>query len=130
LTIEDDVFIGPGATFTNDNRPRSQRRLKEYLQTVLKNGCALGANSTMLPGITIGRWAMVGAGAVVTRSVPDYALVVGNPARFRAWICRCGEKLAPASGGLLTCACGQSFEQITANEVRKRSGAGKHPMAR
>ncbi len=91
VTVEDDVFIGPGATLTNDNRPRSQRRLKEYPQTVLRRGCTLGAHSTVLPGISIGLYAMVGAGAVVTRDVPDYALVVGNPSRLRAWICECGE---------------------------------------
>ena len=79
LTIEDDVFIGPSAVFTNDCRPRSKRHLKTYPQTVLKKGCSLGASSTTLPGITIGRWAMVGAGAVVTHDVPDYALVVGQP---------------------------------------------------
>jgi acetyltransferase-like isoleucine patch superfamily enzyme/CheY-like chemotaxis protein len=119
LTIEDDVFIGPGAIFTNDNRPRSRQHLKIYFQTVLRQGCTLGAGSITLPGITVGRWAMVGAGSIVTRDVPDHALVVGNPARFRAWICRCGEKLVPASGRLLYCACGLAYEQIAENEVKE-----------
>jgi len=119
LTVEDDVFIGPGAVFTNDSRPRSKQHLNIYVQTVLKQGCTLGAGSITLPGITIGRWAMVGAGAIVTRDVPDYALVVGSPARFRAWICRCGEKLVPGSGGLLGCACGRTYEQITENELKE-----------
>lgn len=117
LTVEDDVFIGPAAVFTNDCRPRSKRYLPD-LKTVLKEGCSIGANSTVLPNLTIGRWAMVGAGSVVTRSVPDHALVVGNPARWRAWICRCGEKLPPAFGGVLKCDCGNSYEQISENEVR------------
>jgi len=119
LTIEDDVFIGPGAIFTNDTRPRSKQHLHKYLGTLLKQGCTLGAGSITLPGITIGRWAMVGAGAIVTHDVPDYALVVGSPARFRAWICRCGEKLVPVSGRLLDCACGRTYEQIGENEVKE-----------
>jgi acetyltransferase-like isoleucine patch superfamily enzyme/CheY-like chemotaxis protein len=122
LTIEDDVFIGPSAVFTNDTQPRSKRHLKTYLQTVLKKGCTLGAGSITLPGLTIGRWAMVGAGAIVTHDVPDYALVVGSPARWRAWVCRCGEKLSPTSGRLLGCACGRSYEQITENEVKEANG--------
>ena len=119
LTIEDDVFIGPGAIFTNDTRPRSKQHLKIYSRTVLKQGCTLGAGSITLPGITIGRWAMVGTGAIVTHDVPDYALVVGSPARFRDWICRCGEKLVPISGRLLGCACGRTYEQISENEVKE-----------
>jgi acetyltransferase-like isoleucine patch superfamily enzyme len=119
LTIEDDVFIGPRAVFTNDVRPRSKKYLKKPLPTVLKEGCTLGAGSTTLPGITIGRWALVGAGSIVTHDVPDYALVVGSPARFRAWICRCGEKLFPASGRFLGCACGQFYEHISETEVKE-----------
>jgi acetyltransferase-like isoleucine patch superfamily enzyme len=124
LAIEDDVFIGPGAVFTNDVRPRSKQHLKPYLQTVLKQGCTLGASSTTLPGLTIGRWAMVGAGSVVTHDVPDYALVVGSPARWRAWVCRCGEKLVPTSGRRLGCACGRSYEQIAENEVKEFAANG------
>jgi acetyltransferase-like isoleucine patch superfamily enzyme/CheY-like chemotaxis protein len=124
LTIEADVFIGPNAVFTNDKRPRSKRHLKTYLQTVLKQGCTLGASSTTLPGVTIGRWAMVGAGSIVTHDVPDYALVVGSPARWRAWVCRCGEKLFPTSGRLLGCACGRTYEQIAENEVKEFAANG------
>jgi UDP-2-acetamido-3-amino-2,3-dideoxy-glucuronate N-acetyltransferase len=126
ITIEDDVFIGPGAALTNDYRPRSQRHLKTDLKTLLRKGCSLGANSTTLPNLTIGRWAMVGAGSVVTRDVPDYCLVVGSPARFRAWICRCGEKLASASGRFLDCACGRSYEQTAKNEVKEFAANGSH----
>ena len=80
--IEDDVFIGPNATFSNDRFPRSKRRPKAFLTTVVKEGASIGANATILPGITIGRGAMVGAGAVVIASVPPYAVVAGNPARI------------------------------------------------
>jgi acetyltransferase-like isoleucine patch superfamily enzyme/CheY-like chemotaxis protein len=125
LTIEDDVFIGPAAIFTNDTRPRSKQHLKIYLPTVLKQGCSLGAGSITLPGITIGRWAMVGAGSIVTQDVPDYALVVGSPAKFRAWVCRCGEKLVPISGPLVGCACGRTYEQTGENEVKE---AGVIPL--
>lgn len=119
MTLEDDVFIGPGAVFTNDDRPRSKKYLEQPLATVLKQGCSLGAGSITLPGLTIGRWAMVGAGAVVTHDVPDFALVVGNPARFRAWICRCGEKLAAAVNGFLNCTCGLAYEQIAEYQVQE-----------
>lgn len=82
LRVEDDVFVGPNATFSNDRFPRSRQQLSEYPVTTLRRGCSIGANATILPGLTIGQYAMVGAGAVVTRSVPPYAVVVGNPARI------------------------------------------------
>ncbi len=81
VTVEDDVFIGPNATFTNDREPRSKQYPEAYAKTLLKKGCSIGANATLLPGVTIGVNAMVGAGAVVTKDVPDYAVVVGNPAK-------------------------------------------------
>lgn len=80
VTLEDDVFVGPNATFTNDLRPRSKHYPERFVRTVVKRGASIGANATILPGVTIGEQAMVGAGAVVTRSVPDHATVVGNPA--------------------------------------------------
>jgi UDP-2-acetamido-3-amino-2,3-dideoxy-glucuronate N-acetyltransferase len=82
LRIEDDVFLGPNVTFTNDPYPRSQQHLERYPVTVVKRGASIGANSTILPGLTIGPGAMVGAGSVVTRDVPAHAVVVGNPARI------------------------------------------------
>ena len=109
IVVEDDVFIGPAAVFTNDPRPRSKQRLKEYPRTVLKQGCSIGANATVLPRLTIGKWAMIAAGAVVTHDVLDYALVVGNPARFVAWVCRCGRKLDDAMGSRLECSCGKRY---------------------
>ena len=83
LTLEDDVFIGPNVTFTNDKYPRSKKYPDEYLQTIVQKGASIGANSTILPGITIGQGAMIGAGSVVTKDVPDFTLVVGNPARIK-----------------------------------------------
>ena len=85
VTLEDDVFVGPNATFTNDAFPRSRQRPRAFLRTTVECGASIGANATILPGITIGRGAMVGAGAVVTRSVPRWAIVAGNPARITGY---------------------------------------------
>jgi acetyltransferase-like isoleucine patch superfamily enzyme len=81
VTLEDDVFVGPNATFTNDLHPRSRNAAAKLLPTLVKKGASIGANATILPGLTIGEGAMVGAGAVVTKDVPPRTLVVGNPAR-------------------------------------------------
>ena len=86
VTIEDDVFIGPNATFTNDRFPRSRQRPAEFLRTIVRSGASIGANATILPGLEIGSRAMIGAGAVVTRSVPPNAIVVGNPARIVGYV--------------------------------------------
>jgi acetyltransferase-like isoleucine patch superfamily enzyme len=81
VTLEDDVFVGPNVTFTNDLAPRSRNAAAQLLPTLVKKGASIGANATILPGLTIGEGAMVGAGAVVTKDVPPRTLVVGNPAR-------------------------------------------------
>lgn len=86
VELEDDVFVGPNATFTNDRFPRSKRHLDAYPRIVVRQGASIGANATLLPGIQIGRHAMVGAGAVVTRNVPPYAVVTGNPARITRYV--------------------------------------------
>ncbi len=92
--LEDDVFCGPSMVFTNVINPRSQvSRRDEYKQTHVRRGASLGANCTVVCGVTIGCYAFVGAGSVVTRDVPDFALIYGNPARIRAWMCACGVKL-------------------------------------
>jgi acetyltransferase-like isoleucine patch superfamily enzyme len=91
VTLEDDAFVGPNATFTNDPFPRSKQHLERHPRTVVQRGASVGANATILPGLTIGRDAMVGAGAVVTRNVPPNAVVVGNPAVIRAYV---GSELA------------------------------------
>ena len=103
VTIEDDCFIGPGVMFTNDLLPRSPRmpeavaryaRESHWLcKTLVKQGAAIGAGAIVLSNLEIGEYAMIGAGALVTRPVPRHALFAGNPARFKAWICRCGQKL-------------------------------------
>lgn len=92
--IEDDVFCGPSVVFTNVLNPRAHvPRMKEIRKTNIKKGATLGANSTIICGHDIGSYSFVGAGAVVTTDIPDFALVVGNPARQIGWICQCGEKL-------------------------------------
>ena len=89
VRLEDDVFVGPNATFTNDRRPRS-RVPRPPAVTTVRQGASIGAGAVMGPGVTIGRYALVAMGAVVTTDVPDHALVVGNPARRRGWVCFCG----------------------------------------
>ncbi|HBV2904090.1 TPA: N-acetyltransferase [Citrobacter freundii] len=86
ITIEDDVFIGPCVAFTNDKHPRSKMYPAAFLKTIVKKGASIGANATILPGIEIGEKAIVGAGSVVTKNVPPYAVVVGNPAKVVKWI--------------------------------------------
>ena len=109
VVVEDDVFIGPCVAFTNDLQPRSKQYPVVFAATVLKQGCSLGANSTILP-VTIGRWSMVGAGSVVTRDVPNYALVKGAPARVCGWVCRCGEKLVFDKTSLTSCKCNRRYQ--------------------
>jgi acetyltransferase-like isoleucine patch superfamily enzyme len=118
--LEDDVFVGPCVVFTNDLRPRSKKYPDQFLKTRLERGCSVGANATTLP-VTIGRWAMVAAGAVVTRNVPAHALVRGNPARLAGWVCRCGEKLEFHGDAKATCQCGLSFQKISKSSIEEIS---------
>lgn len=120
ITVEDDVFIGPNATFTNDARPRSKQYPPRFYSTRLLQGCSIGANATILPGLTIGRWAMIGAGSVVTRDVPNFGLALGNPARFTAWICRCGEKLGKFLEKEISCRCGRIYRQNEAQSIEEK----------
>lgn len=108
VIVEDDVFLGPSMVFTNVMNPRSHiNRKNEYLQTLVKRGASIGANATVVCGTTIGRYSFIGAGSVVTRDVPDYALVHGNPARVRGWMCQCGIKLQfVTDGGKDRATCG------------------------
>ena len=103
--IEDDVFLGPSCVLTNVTNPRSQvNRHSLYERTILKRGCTIGANATIVCGVTIGRYAFVAAGSVVTKDVPDYALVMGNPARQTAWMSRHGHRLGdPDADGVMRC---------------------------
>jgi UDP-2-acetamido-3-amino-2,3-dideoxy-glucuronate N-acetyltransferase len=97
--LENDVFVGPSAVFTNDPNPRAKFPKKKFpqygkwLPTIIKEGASLGANSTIVCGKKVGKWAFIGAGSVVTKDIPDYALAVGVPARQIAWVCECGNKL-------------------------------------
>lgn len=94
VLVEDDVFLGPSMVFTNVLNPRSHvSRKDEYQTTLVRKGASIGANATIVCGVTLGRYCFVGAGSVVTRDVPDYALVYGSPARIHGWICQCGEQL-------------------------------------
>ncbi|HCY42715.1 MAG TPA: N-acetyltransferase [Prolixibacteraceae bacterium] len=110
VICEDDVFLGPSAVFTNVINPRSAiARKNEYKQTLVKKGATIGANATIVCGITIGRFAFIGAGAVVTKDIPDYALVVGNPARQSGWMSEFGHKLKFNTEGIAVCP--ESHEQ-------------------
>jgi acetyltransferase-like isoleucine patch superfamily enzyme len=93
IKVEDKVFIGPNATFTNDKYPRSKQYPDTFETILLKRGCSIGANATILGGTTVGEFAIVGAGSVVTKNVPAYALVIGNPAKLVAWLDEKGNKL-------------------------------------
>jgi UDP-2-acetamido-3-amino-2,3-dideoxy-glucuronate N-acetyltransferase len=117
VILEDDVFCGPSMVFTNVINPRSHIvRKDEYRQTIVRKGASIGANATIVCGITLGRYCFIGAGAVVTRDVPDYALIVGNPGRLRGYVCYCGQKLDLPAGTdepcSATCAdCGRQYEK-------------------
>jgi len=107
VTLEDEVFVGPAAVFTNDLRPRAVNDGWTLVPTTVRHGATVGGGAVVRCGVVIGRWAMVGAGSVVTRDVADHQLVVGNPARPIGWVCRCGTVVghdAEAPPAELTCA--------------------------
>lgn len=110
VILEDDVFCGPSMVFTNVNNPRSEiSRRDAYQRTLVKRGASMGANSTIVCGHTIGKYAFIGAGAVVAKDVADYALMVGVPAKRIGWMCRCGVRL-PDGADAPTCdACGNAY---------------------
>jgi UDP-2-acetamido-3-amino-2,3-dideoxy-glucuronate N-acetyltransferase len=110
VTLEDDVFCGPSCVFTNVLNPRAHvARKHDYRKTVVKKGSSIGANATIVCGHNIGRYAFIGAGAVVTKNIPDYAMVYGNPASIQGWVCECGIKLQ--GDGIMTCPeCGRQYK--------------------
>src|SRR5687768_12884195 len=112
VALEDDVFCGPSCVFTNVLNPRSHvSRKHEYRQTLVRRGATIGANATVICGVTIGEYAFIGAGAVVRGDVAPFALMVGVPARQAGWMCRCGVRLDP-NGGAATCsACGTRYRE-------------------
>jgi UDP-2-acetamido-3-amino-2,3-dideoxy-glucuronate N-acetyltransferase len=121
VELEDDVFCGPSMVFTNVMNPRSHvSRKNEYRRTLVKRGASIGANATIVCGTTLGEYAFVGAGAVVSKNVPAYALMVGVPARRVGWMCQCGERL-PDSGSGTCAACGSTYV-AAGNEIRQTTG--------
>jgi len=116
--IKNNVFIGPNATFTNDILPRSKVYTKKFVKTYVKKGATIGANATIICGVTIGKWTMIGAGSVVTRDVLDYALVYGNPARIRGYVCECGRKL-DFKDDKAKCECGKMYKLKDENVVEE-----------
>lgn len=120
VTCEDDVFLGPSMVFTNVINPRSAvNRRNQYMKTTVKRGASIGANATIICGNDVGRFAFVGAGAVVTEEVPDYAIVVGNPAKQTGWMSEFGAKLTFNENGEATCAESGDRYQLTGKTVRK-----------
>ena len=120
-TIEDDVFLGPSCVLTNVTNPRSQvSRHVLFEETLLQRGCSIGANATIVCGVRIGKYAFVGAGSVVTREVPDYALVIGVPGRLTGWVGRHGVRLpSPGRDGVMTCPeSGLRYREVGANVIR------------
>jgi UDP-2-acetamido-3-amino-2,3-dideoxy-glucuronate N-acetyltransferase len=109
VTLEDGVFCGPSMVFTNVYNPRAEvRKMDEVRPTLVKRGATIGANATIVCGITLGQYSFIGAGAVVTKDVPDHALVVGNPAAQICWVCECGEGLPD---DLKCLSCGKEFQE-------------------
>ncbi|MEO7457362.1 MAG: acyltransferase [Gemmatimonadaceae bacterium] len=128
VELEDDVFCGPSMVFTNVMNPRSHvSRKNEYRRTLVKRGASIGANATIVCGATLGEYAFVGAGAVVAKDVPAYALMVGVPARRIGWMCQCGERL-PDSGNGTCAACGSTFESHD-GAIRQLTGPNLEPRA-
>ena len=130
VELEDDVFCGPSCVFTNVINPRSHvSRKHEYQRTLVKRGTSIGANATIVCGVTLQEFAFIGAGAVVTSDVPAYALMVGVPARRVGWMCQCGERLA-VSGGRAACAvCGAGYDEA-GSTLRQTTPPAPHPEKR
>jgi len=127
--IEDDVFLGPSCVLTNVTNPRSQvNRHSLYERTVLRRGCTIGANATVVCGVTIGRYAFIGAGAVVTADVPDYALILGVPGKQRGWMSRHGHPLRADSTGIFVCQESSMRYAIVEGEMRCLDLAEEEPL--
>lgn len=110
VVCEDEAFLGPSCVFTNVLTPRSFLEKKnQFKRTLIKKGASIGANATILCGVTIGEYALIGAGSVVTKDVPPYALIVGNPGKLNGFVCRCGERLVKAGEGYQCSVCGCSY---------------------
>jgi UDP-2-acetamido-3-amino-2,3-dideoxy-glucuronate N-acetyltransferase len=113
VVLEDDVFCGPSTVFTNVINPRSHiARKNEYRKTLVKRGATIGANAVIVCGHTIGNYAMIGAGAVITKNVQDYALIVGNPGKWIGWVCQCGLRLNVEEAKARCSACESCYQMI------------------
>ena len=120
VICEDDIFLGPSMVFTNVTNPRSNiNRRDNYEKTLVRKGASIGANATIICGHTIGRFAFIGAGAVVTKDVPDYALIVGNPGRQKGWMSEYGQRLEFDAKGLGVCAESKEKYELKDEQVRK-----------
>jgi UDP-2-acetamido-3-amino-2,3-dideoxy-glucuronate N-acetyltransferase len=121
VILEDYVFCGPSMVFTNIRTPRSafpRNKSEDYIPTLVKKGSSIGANATVVCGVTVGEWAFIGAGAVVTRDVPAHALIAGVPGRVVGWACECGITLRFGEGTRTACSeCGKAYEKRSGEEI-------------
>jgi acetyltransferase-like isoleucine patch superfamily enzyme len=127
VTIEDKVFVGPHVTFTNDFCPRSYSTDWKILKTHVKKGASIGARTVIVCGVTIGEYALIGAGSVVTNNIPAYALVYGNPARIKGFVCRCSKKLETVEKKencvVMKCRdCGETYRIVIEDYYRFKNG--------
>lgn len=121
VTLDDFVFVGPSAVFTNVRRPRASiERKDQFESTLVGTGATLGANTTIMCGVKIGQYAFVAAGAVVTHNVPSFAVVAGNPASFKEWVCRCGHRILFHGTGGKCVNCGKRFKMMTPQTILER----------
>jgi UDP-2-acetamido-3-amino-2,3-dideoxy-glucuronate N-acetyltransferase len=119
VICEDDVFLGPSMVFTNVINPRAFiERKSEFKKTLIKKGTSIGANATIICGNTIGRYALIGAGSVVSKDIPDYALIYGNPAHLMGWVCKCGDKLNFNSEKAICHKCKLRYVLLNNQEVK------------
>ena len=132
VTLEDDVFCGPSIVFTNITTPRSafpRNRTEDHLPTLVKRGASIGANSTIICGTTIGEHALIGAGSVVTRDVPNHGLVYGNPARLRGWACECGTTLKFEETTSECFECSRRYEKNGSQRIQRIETLAKKEAA-
>jgi UDP-2-acetamido-3-amino-2,3-dideoxy-glucuronate N-acetyltransferase len=119
VTLEDDVFCGPSMVFTNVSTPRSAypKDKNDYLKTLVKKGVTIGANSTIICGVTLGKHCFIGGGSVVTKDVPEYAIVYGVPAIIQGWMCECGNKIVFPESKTVCDRCGKSYKKINKGKI-------------
>ena len=121
VELEDYVFCGPSCVFTNDLTPRSKypKGSAGYKKTLIREGASIGANATIVCGHTVGRWALIGAGAVVASNVPDHALMLGVPAKLAGYVCECGARISFENGRAVCADCGRVYEQSAESHIEE-----------